>query len=320
MRRKLVLSIVMLAIAALFLSACQPAAMPANEMMYESAPSAPQMERSDADSFAYEGEGAIVEESPAMEPGGGAPSQEVKRVVIHNADLGIIVTDPGVTLVAITDMTQAMGGFVVSSNLYKTYTSTGVEVPEASVTIRVPAEHLNDALKQIKGMVNDPEGDIITENISGQDVTREYTDLQSRKRNLETASAQLEKIMENANKTEDVLRVYNELTRVNEEIEVIKGQIQYYDEASSMSAITVRLQAAASQQPIEIAGWKPSGTAREALKTLIKWAQAIADMLIWFTIFCLPFIVVAGVPSFFIVRGIVRHNKRRKAQAVAANE
>ena len=56
-------------------------------------------------------------------------------------------------------------------------------------------------------------------------MTSDYTDLQSRLRNLEDAEEQLRTIMDSAFNTEDVLTVYNRLVEVREQIEVIKGQI-----------------------------------------------------------------------------------------------
>ena len=97
-------------------------------------------------------------------------------------------------------MTGDKGGFVVSSRLYKTWTESGIEVPEASMTIRVPAESLDDALDEIKSLVNDPLNDILNESVSGEDVTKEYTDLNSRLKNLEQAQEQLQEIMGFSNK------------------------------------------------------------------------------------------------------------------------
>src|SRR3990170_4326217 len=50
----------------------------------------------------------------------------------------------------ISDLAKEFGGFVVSSNLYQSFTGLGKEVPEASIVIRVPSERLDEALAQIK--------------------------------------------------------------------------------------------------------------------------------------------------------------------------
>jgi len=215
-------------------------------------------------------------------------------------------------------MANSMGGFVVDSNLYQTTTASGLQVPQAQVTVRVPADQLDAALAQIKAHVNDPVNDILFENVSGQDVTQEYTDLQSRLRNLEDAAEQLRGILDKAIRTEDVLAVYNELRNVNEQIEVLKGQIQYYEQSARLSAISVTIQALASVQPINIGGWEPQGVAKEALQTLIRAYQTIADAAIWLVVFCLPIALPIGIVAFFVIRGIRKMNKKRKGQIVEA--
>jgi hypothetical protein len=77
---------------------------------------------------------AVREEAPAAPEAApkatydesGAP---IKQMIIKNADLTIAVDDPAETMSDITDMANGMGGFVVSSYIYKSYTYDGVEVP-----------------------------------------------------------------------------------------------------------------------------------------------------------------------------------------------
>lgn len=238
----------------------------------------------------------------------------IERIVIKNADLSIVVAEPSAALDTIGKMAENMGGFIVSSQLYKTRTSAGVEVPAADITVRVPAERLNEAMDQIKALVKDPEQDILSENISGQDVTKEYTDLQSRLGNLQNAEKQLKEILESATKTEDVLNVYNQLTSVQEQIEVLKGQIKYYDEASHLSALHVNIQSEEAVQPLTIGRWKPVGVARDALQTLIDALKFIANAAIWVVIFCLPIGILVGVPAWFIGKGARRWWLKRKTK------
>lgn len=265
-----------------------------------------------------EAEGArAFQEEYAMVTGDVNPAE---RLVIRNASLSIVVRDPGAAMDEIISMAEGMGGFVVTSNLYQRRLANGNLVLEGSVTVRVPALNLNEALEQIKGLVDNPQTDILTENISGQDVTAEYTDLKSRLRNLEDAAEQLRKIMETATKTEDVLRVLNELRSVTEQIEVLKGQIKYYEESAAMSAISVTIQAQETVAPITVGGWKPEGVARDAIQALIDAYQTIASGVIWLVLFCLPIALPIGLVVFFIVRGVLRWRKRRKAVAAAVAE
>lgn len=237
------------------------------------------------------------------------PGQD--RIVIQNADLAIVVADPEAKLAAITKMAEEMGGFVVSSNLYQTSTQSGGTAPEASVVVRVPALKLDEALTKIKADAVE----VQSENRSGQDVTSEYVDLKSRLKNLEAAEAQLARIMEEATKTEDVLNVFNQLVYYREQIEVVKGQIQYYEQASTFSAISIRLIAEATVKPLEIGGWKPQGVARDAIQDLIYFMQGFVDFMIRFGLYILPVLIVIALPFylvFLVVRAVIRKLRRKK--------
>jgi len=240
----------------------------------------------------------------------------VERVVIQNADLSIVVSDVQGRMKNIQVMAEQMGGFVVSSNLYQSYTSDNVQVPEAQVTIRVPVEKLEDALNQIKKDVVE----VQTETRSGQDVTAEYVDLQSRLKNLEAAEAQLSDILKTTTNTEDVVSIFNQLVSYREQIEVIKGQIKYYDEAAALSAINVRIVAEETVKPIVIGKWEPKGVALKAVQDLINFLKGFVDFLIRFVIFILPVLIFIAIPLYLVFIGLralfrmMRRNRSKKEQ------
>lgn len=269
----------------------------------------------------------LVQEAPAMPmataaapnydkaAGGGNAGAARERMVIRNADLAIVVKDPEVSMTAVAKLAESMGGFVVSSNLYRAYKSDGTPVPEASVTIRVPAEKLDEALASIKKDAVE----VQSENVSGQDVTSEYVDLESQLKNLEAAEKQLVEIMSKAEKTEDVLNVFNQLTSIRGQIESIQGQMKYYEESAALSAVSVRLIAEETVQPLEVGGWKLSGWARDAAQNLINFTQGFVKFLVYFFISILPELLmvalVFGLPIWLIVRAVKKSRKRKAAQA-----
>lgn len=241
----------------------------------------------------------------------------VDRLVIKNATLSISVNDPLKSMDTISHMAESLGGFVVTADMYQQTLSNGSKVPQVSMTIRVPAEKLDEALVTIKKETDQP---IISENESSQDVTAEYTDLNSRLVNLQAAEKQLQEIMASATKTEDVLSVYSQLVSVREQIELIKGQMKYYEQSAALSSISVQLIANAAVQPITIAGWQPTGVAKEALQSLIHTLQSLADFGIRLVILYLPTLLVIFIPIGLVVWGIVSLVKRmRKPKVVATS-
>jgi hypothetical protein len=234
-----------------------------------------------------------------------------ERLVIENADLTIVIKDPKSRMKEISDLAKEMGGFVVSSNLYQNTSSTGKEVPQGSIVIRVPSEKLDEALSKIKqGAI-----DVPTENRSGQDVTSQYVDLQAQLKAKEAAEKKLLEIMAQATRAEDVLAIYIQVQTVQTEIEQLKGQIKYLEESASLSAISVQLVAEESTQPIVVGPWKPEGAAKEAIQDLIYFFQNFVDFLIRFVLLTLPALVLIAVPLFVLYlvgRAVYRRVRRSR--------
>lgn len=286
-------------LSALALTACAPAATPAAPMMREAyATAAPPVEKQ-VESFV-----GAADSQPAA-----AASD---RLVIKNANLTLIVKDTQESLQAITAMATGLGGFVVSSNTYQTRTDAqGNKVLQGTISFRVPAERFDEALAQLRRMAVE----VDSENITGEDVTAQYTDLESRLRNLEAAEAQLQEIMQEARKTEDVLNVFNQLTSIRGQIEEVKGRMKYYRESAAMSLINVSLIPDALSQPIEIAGWRPEGVARDALQALVRALQGLATLVIWLFIFFLPLALLILGPLFLLGRWALRRLQKPRPAA-----
>lgn len=239
----------------------------------------------------------------------GQPAQE--RLVIENADLAIVVKDPKARMEEISNLAREYGGFVVSSNLYQSYSPMGQEVPEASIVIRVPSEKLDEALTRIKkGAV-----DVTYENRSGQDVTSQHVDLQAQLKAKQAAEEQLLEIMDQAVRAEDVLAIYLQVQTVQTEIEQLKGQIKYLEESAALSAISVRLVAEEGTQPIEVGPWTLEGTAKDAIQDLIRFFQGFVEFLTRFVLFTLPALILIAIPLYLVfLGGRAVYRRFRKSQ------
>lgn len=309
MKKRNILLVSMILIVAIFASACAAAQSTAEDKM----PAAGGDNEYVMSEESLEMEGVTAESPRSYDSGVGESAAAPERMVIYNANLRIAVENPTTSLDSIIAMAESAGGFVVYSNIYQSTTSSGKTVPYANVTIRVPAGQLDPIMTAIKGLTPEPEDDVLSENVSGQDVTSEYTDLESQLRNLEAAEEALTAIMENAQDTEDVLDVFDELTYYRGQIESVKGRMQYLSESAAMSAISVEIVAKESLQPITVAGWEPKGTVKKAVEALINAGQKLVDLAIWFGIYCLPFLIPLGGGAYILFR--VLRNRKAKRQA-----
>lgn len=269
-----------------------------------SAAPAPMYEARDSGAFAPATEAPA---QPAAAGSAGVQSSDSQtiadRMVIRNASLMLVVGDPLAQMDAVTRMAGELQGYVASSSTSKY--QQGVRV---TITLRVPSEQFEEALRRLRALAVE----VREEEISGQDVTAEYTDLNSRLKNLEAAEAQLREIMDNATNTDDVLAVFNELTRIRGEIEVIKGRMQFLSQSAALATINVTLLPDALAQPVQIAGWRPEGVIKDAVEALVSILQGLVSLLIWLVIVAIPVGLVLTSP-FVALIVILRRRSRRKA-------
>lgn len=267
-----------------------------------------------------EREVVVPVEAPAapMEPGfageavSQAPSADLgsvsERMIIRSAELAVVVEDTETALIEIREVATALNGYVSNSNVWR-----ADERLRGTITIRVPAESFDVAMDQIKDLAVEVE----RENISGQDVTEEYTDLSARLRNLaateEELLALLTEVRERTRKAEDVLAVHRELTNIRGQIEQIQGRMQYLERMTALATINVEL-IPGQDKPIVEAGWQPVRTARAALRALIDTGQFLADALIWLLVYILPVLLVLLIPLIVLVVLGRRWRRRRAAK------
>lgn len=289
---------VIVSILALIVAGCAKQAAPEQEFM------------------AYEPGGDILVSETTVEEEGRAPAPShsgaanytIERLIIRNASLSLTVPDTEAALDEINAMVDELGGYVVEANLYQFQ-----EGLRASIRLRIPAESLDVVLERVRGLATE----VRSESISGHDVTEEYVDLQSRLRHLEATEERLLEFLDEAEDTEAALAVYEQLRQIEGEIEQIKGRIQYLEQSAAMATVSLDITPDELAQPIQVGGWYPQGTLRDAFQSLIHVLQFLVDATIVILVLVIPILVVIAVPIvvlFLIVRAIVRRRRARRTQ------
>jgi len=284
----------------------EKAAFGGGGMAPESVPALPSV----VEGYAPVEDAVMKRESLAASSGSIAAQAQIDRLVIKNATLSLVVKDPVASADRINALALSLGGFVVSSNVYQTSTDAqGNRIMQAGVAIRVPVDKLEAALAQLKGLAVKVE----SQQLAGEDVTAQYTDLESQLKNLEVAEAQLQRIMEEAKRTEDVLNVFSQLTSIRGQIEQVKGQMKYFRESAAMSLINVTLIPDVLSQPLETNDWQPQGVVKEAVEALLLALQEVATAMIWAGVYVLPLALLFGAPVLLAVWVVRRRGRRAKA-------
>ncbi|MCB2178718.1 DUF4349 domain-containing protein [bacterium] len=263
---------------------------------------------------------------PASEPVGQSESsahdesqtERQERIIVMVGSLSVESYHPAEVIDFVSQLADRYGGYIVDSSLEKGVDVLGDVSTQGAITIRVPADRLEDAVGAIEAL----DLTVLKKDISGTDVTAEYVDLQSQLRNLESAAEQLQQIMENATDTDAVLNVYKELTKVNEEAEVIRGKIQYYVDVSSMSALTVEVsQKVDLPEPTPTPTpqpWSLSPAFRESGEQLSRSFQYWLEDVVHFFVYVLPILILRAGPwlvvFYFLARWIIRKGKRKNTK------
>ncbi len=235
-----------------------------------------------------------------------------ERMIVRTANLSLVVEDTEQTLEAIEDLATELEGYVSDLRTWRVN-----EQVAATITLRIPSLSLEEARDRIKALAKE----VDSENVSGQDVTEEYVDLEARLHNLEVAETELLELLASAQETrqdaEQILAIYREVTNIRQQIEQIRGRMQYLENVTSLATLTVNLNPEEVEEPVVEPGWEPLRTARDALRTLVNALKLLVDLLIWAGIFALPIVALLALPFVLIWLGwfLWRRRRRRSKQS-----
>lgn len=198
------------------------------------------------------------------------------RLVIRTANLSLVVRNVEEALGSIRDLAQANEGYVARSQ--SQYRGDHLM---ATITVQVPAQNLDRLIQQVRGLALKVE----SEQTNSQDVTEEFVDLSAQLRNLQAGEASLLKLMDRAERIEDVLSLQRELTNVRGQIERTQGRINYLQRRSDMSSLTVSLTPEEPGLSSDGAAWQPLRTIARAWRTSLQVVRDVADVAISVVVF-----------------------------------
>jgi hypothetical protein len=161
----------------------------------------------------------------------GIPDNGVK--LIRSAELNIQVLNVERALRVLDSAARTRTAFVADARVAQ----TSDKRRDARVVIRVPSDRFDETLAALRLL-----GDVKSENISTEDVTKSYADLETRLAVSQATVSRLRALLAtHTAKLTDVLEVERELSREIAEIEQMKGTRRFYDRQIAMSSITVSL-------------------------------------------------------------------------------
>lgn len=308
----------------LVLAACAPAAAPRSyngpaateapayfeEPAVDVAPPAKQESAAGGDANAAPGE--VVYDT-------GAPASDIpayQRMVIKNAEIRLLVKDSDVALDSVTQLVGDVRGYIISSQVwYAEYNTENYKY--ATITIGIPADQFEVVLRRLRGLSIR----VLNETASGQDVTDQYVDLQSQLVNLEATRDRIKSFLEQAKTVDEALRINQQLSEIEAQIEQVKGKMNYLSDRSAFSTVTITIEPdlppippTATPTPAPTATpvpWDPGKTWVNSTKTLTSAYQGIIEFLIWLFVVFIP-IIAPFVLLIWLIWWVIRRVSQRK--------
>jgi len=167
-----------------------------------------------------------------------ADPEPSRRIVIRSGDMEFEVASFDASLELITKLvTGIKGAFVATVNSEKLPNGKVM----GSITIRTPPEALDELVLTLRRELGKT-GELKGVKISSQDITKMYTDLESRLRAARTMETRLIQIIkEGKGEIKQLLEAERELGVWRTKIEEFEGEIRYYANLAALSTLTITL-------------------------------------------------------------------------------
>lgn len=190
----------------------------------------------------------VAVEAPAMEEiatnvddkaYSGTADTEYRPMVIKNANLAFETDDLEATAKRINAAAQKFGAQLQSDS----ENNNGYSLSRILV-LRIPVNKFDLFIDEVaKGVTY-----FDRKEISAQDVTEEYVDLDARIKAKKTLEARYLELLKKANKVSEMLEIEKELSAIREEIEAHEGRLRYLKSRVAMSTVVIEFYKHTEQQ------------------------------------------------------------------------
>ena len=226
-----------------------------------------------------------------------------QRMIIKDAEMELLVSDTDVALDSVTVIAVDYGGYIIS-----THTWYEDDFRYATVRLGVPVEEFENVLRRLRGLALQ----VLSEMASGEDVTDQFVDLQSRLTNLQATRDRIREFLDKAETVEEALQVNEQLSEVEGQIEKIQGRMNYLKDRAAYSTIDIQLN---PERPTPTPSptptvtptptpepWLPGETFQGATDVLTSIVKGLVELGIWTLVVLGPFLAaVALVVGLIIV-------------------
>ena len=244
-------------------------------MKTEMAAEAPAMMNSASDAMTGRGE-----------TGSSALPQNRKWIITVHMDAE--TEDLDLLLPQLDESIRALGGYVENQDIYNGSSYSTHRRRNASLTIRIPADRVDAFTENVTGIAN-----VISTNLSREDITLTYVDTESRVNALKTEEARLLELLAEAETMADLLEIEARLSDVRYELESYASRLRLYDNQVDYATIYLSVSEVQEYTPVEektVWAQIRDGFAR-SLKDL---GDGIVNTFVWIIVNS-PYLLVWGI-------------------------
>ena len=184
-------------------------------------------------------EGAALDPSApgsSLQGVGAVPEQQGDLTkIIRDGRIGIVIADGSFSkgVAGVTQIARRNGGFVLESS--------SRDERSGALTLRVPAKRFDDTMLALRALSGQLDGEVEFQDITGQDVTAEFIDLQARLDILKDRRELLLDIQADATSTSEILRLAALIDDVQLQIENIQGRLNFLKDQVAEATIKVEV-------------------------------------------------------------------------------
>lgn len=158
------------------------------------------------------------------------------RKLIRKINLTAETEDMDALLSQINQRVSQLEGYIEARNIYNGSAYSGKVRRNATLTIRIPADRLDQFVEQLGGISN-----IISNEETSDDVTLQYTATESRLKVLKAEEERLLAFMAEAKSVSEMLEIEQRLTEVQAELESLTSQLNVYDNLVDYGTVNLRI-------------------------------------------------------------------------------
>lgn len=225
--------------------------------------------------------------------------------IIYSGNISLYTDDYKGTFDKVGEYTASIGGFVQSSGSSFIDKTQNTTVNSGYITIRVPAEKFQEAMKEIQKY-----GTAVNAGVNSENISQQYQDIKGQLDNLRIQEQRLQEYLAKAENIQDLLAIETELNRVKTEIDYRSTILNNWDKEISYSTIYVSI----TEKKLATGSVKSpfSDMFQKIKEGFIESINLLLNATAWFIVFIVrlvPFAAIVGA-GYLAYRKFFRKKKQ----------